>query len=328
MYKLKKSLSLRKVEEKGSAIELTLGWSPYTSKKIIIQCKLLPMLKNLVVGIDDVGLSEKHPEIEKSDRDDLVELLEKNNLLQNINYDGRYSRHLMLYDLILTDAMSVQKQISESVITLIGVGGIGCWTSLNLACLGVGEMRLVDADIVEESNLTRQVLYNESDIGKLKVDIAKDRIESFNSGIVVRKYVEKISSTNEAKNIIEGSDVVILSADFPPGLIQGWTAEACKLLGVQCINAGYLDVTGTVSRLTEPELFFTPCDMSSDPKSEITKIRKVFTDNYKAPSFGPINSMVSSIAAMEAFKVITNYGPEFKQIYIDPFSLEIDLHII
>ena len=328
MYKFKKGLSLRKVEQKGKTIELTLGWSPYTSKKIIIDQKFLPILKDLVIGIDGEGLSEKHPETRKSDRDRLVLFLKDNNILQSIDYQGRYSRHLMFYDLLSSDAASVQKKISESVITVIGVGGIGCWTSLNLACLGVGEIRLVDADIVEESNLTRQVLFSENDIGKRKVDIAKNRIEAFNSGIIVRKYIENISSTNQARNIIENSDVVILSADYPPGLIQGWTAEACKSLEVPCINAGYLDITGTILRLTEPENFFTPGNTVQNTMSEITEIQNVFADNYKAPSFGPINSMVSSIAAMEAFKAIIHYGPEFKEIYIDPLSLEIDSCVI
>ena len=322
MHRLKKTLSLRNAKFSGSFCKLTLGWSPSTSKEITLERKLIPMLKSLIIGIDDVGLSIKHPEIAISERVAFIKLLETNNLLQKTNFIGRYSRHLMLYDLIFHAATHVQKQISRSTITMIGVGGIGCWTSLNLACLGVGEIRLVDSDHVEESNLTRQILYNESDIGKLKVDIAKDRIKSFNSDINIKKYMENINSTDRAEELIEGSDVVVLSADYPPGLIQGWVSEACQRLNIPCINAGYLDITGTISRLSDPQLFFSPVNEKND---EITEIKKAFIQNYQAPSFGPINSLVSSMAALEVFKIITNYGSEYKQIYIDPFSLEVNI---
>ena len=78
-----------------------------------------------------------------------------------------------------------QESLEKSRIAVLGVGGLGGWSALNLACVGVGEMLLVDFDRVEMSNLNRQVLYSESDIGRLKAEAAAERLSAFNSSIQV-----------------------------------------------------------------------------------------------------------------------------------------------
>jgi molybdopterin-synthase adenylyltransferase len=83
----------------------------------------------------------------------------------------RYDRHLQYYALNGLCPIKAQDTLKDLTITLIGVGGIGNWISLNLIGLGIKKIKLVDPDFIEESNLTRQVLFSEEDIGKSKVRV-------------------------------------------------------------------------------------------------------------------------------------------------------------
>jgi hypothetical protein len=85
-----------------------------------------------------------------------------------------------------------QARLESARLVVLGVGGLGGWSALSLACCGVGEMLLVDGDRVEESNLNRQVLYTEADIGRLKVEVAAERLGAFNSRMRLDTVPERV----------------------------------------------------------------------------------------------------------------------------------------
>ena len=98
---------------------------------------------------------------------------------------------------------------------LIGAGGLGCPTALYLAAAGVGTIGLVDADVVDRSNLQRQVLFSEDMIGKPKVEAARERLLSLNPGINVVPHFELITSAN-AMQLMDGYDIIVNGCDnFP-----------------------------------------------------------------------------------------------------------------
>lgn len=105
-----------------------------------------------------------------------------------------------------------QRKINASSVLIIGVGGLGCPVLSYLSAMGVGKLGIVDADIVEIKNLHRQVLYDESDIGRLKVEVAKEKILKQNSGIKITAYPERFTEGN-AKQILKDYDIVIDCCD-------------------------------------------------------------------------------------------------------------------
>ncbi|MGY8804604.1 MAG: HesA/MoeB/ThiF family protein, partial [bacterium] len=138
-------------------------------------------------------------------------------------YD-RYRRHLTLPEM----GYEGQQKLLDSSVLLIGAGGLGCPLALYLAAAGVGQLGLVDDDVVDASNLQRQVLYQTRDIGKLKVEVAKERIQALNPDVDVVTYPLRLTSEN-ALEIFADYDVIVDGTDnFPTRYLSN---DACVILG-------------------------------------------------------------------------------------------------
>lgn len=120
-----------------------------------------------------------------------------------------------------------QERLREASVAVLGAGGLGGRTAYELAACGVGEIRLIDGDRVEMSNLNRQIQYSEADIGSLKAEVMAERLRAFNSNIRVSATCERIESQAELAAFIEGATFVVGSADWPPFVIEGWCNAAC-----------------------------------------------------------------------------------------------------
>ncbi|WP_082928246.1 HesA/MoeB/ThiF family protein [Cupriavidus gilardii] len=112
-------------------------------------------------------------------------------------------------------------------VCIIGLGGVGSTLALSLAASGVGALRLVDGDKIEESNLPRQILYAESTLGQDKSLALKSAILRNNSQTAVDAHVGYISSLDDARDAVGGCDFVALCADQPRFLIRNWVGKAC-----------------------------------------------------------------------------------------------------
>ncbi len=136
----------------------------------------------------------------------------------------RYSRHLLLPEV----GVEGQKRLRRSKVLLVGAGGLGSPTALYLAAAGVGEIGLVDFDEVDLSNLQRQVLYSTADLGRPKLEAARDRLAGLNPGVKVVPVPGHLSSAN-AMDVLRPYDVVIDGTDnFPTRYLVN---DACVLLG-------------------------------------------------------------------------------------------------
>ncbi|MCY3738575.1 MAG: molybdopterin-synthase adenylyltransferase MoeB [Gemmatimonadaceae bacterium] len=123
----------------------------------------------------------------------------------------RYSRHIILPEV----GERGQQELLKAKVLLIGAGGLGCPTALYLAAAGVGTVGLVDADVVDRSNLQRQVLFGEDVLGQPKVEAARDRLLKLNPGIRVEAHQELMTSAN-AMDLIGGYDIIVNGCDnFP-----------------------------------------------------------------------------------------------------------------
>ena len=101
----------------------------------------------------------------------------------------RYSRQIMLPQIDVAG----QERLKNSKVLIVGLGGLGSPTSIYLAAAGIGELTLIDFDKVSLSNLQRQILYNNNDIGRLKIDAARDHLISLNPEVDIRSFDEKLN---------------------------------------------------------------------------------------------------------------------------------------
>ena len=162
---------------------------------------------------------------------------------------ARYSRHLVLSDV----GMEGQKSLKDSSVLVVGAGGLGSPCLLYLAAAGVGHIGIVDGDVVDSSNLQRQIIHGTSTVGVTKCESAKRRINDINPFVQVRLYEEEFTSET-AMRILEGGfdeetgrkyDVVVDGSDnFPTKYLIN---DACDLVGVPWVYSAILAFEGQMS---------------------------------------------------------------------------------
>ena len=125
---------------------------------------------------------------------------------------ARYSRHLLIPEV----GEEGQQRLLDARVLLVGAGGLGSPASLYLAAAGVGTLGIVDADVVDESNLQRQIVHSTDSLGEPKVLSAKRTIEALNPDVVVKPFEERLTSENIDRILAEGWEVIVDGADnFP-----------------------------------------------------------------------------------------------------------------
>jgi molybdopterin-synthase adenylyltransferase len=168
---------------------------------------------------------------------------------------ARYDRQLRYFGDLAggeTSASEHQRRLSEARVAMLGLGGLGSWASYALACCGVGELVLVDGDVVEESNFNRQILYRERDIGRPKADAARDALAEFNSRCRLETVERRLDSVDAVREVIDGSDFVVNGADWPAHDIERWVNAACFGLGVAFISMSHSPPVARIGPLYAP----------------------------------------------------------------------------
>lgn len=145
-----------------------------------------------------------------------------------------------------------QERLREAKVAVLGVGGLGGWAAWALACTGIGEMWLIDGDRVEVSNLNRQILYTEADVGLLKVECAAARLRAFNSAAKITTTARRLESEADIAEFIAGSDVVIDAADWPAHDIERWCNSACFKAEIPYITMSHFPPIARVGPLYVP----------------------------------------------------------------------------
>jgi len=167
---------------------------------------------------------------------------------------GRFDRQLRYFSDITTGPTPSQCQarLESSRVVVLGVGGLGGWSAWSLACCGIGEMVLIDGDRVERSNLNRQTLYREADIGRLKAEAAAERLGAFNSGMRIEAIAERLDGEEAIAKAIEGCDVVVDAADWPAHDIEEWVNSACFAAGIPYVTMSHFPPIARVGPLYVP----------------------------------------------------------------------------
>lgn len=206
----------------------------------------------------------------------------------------RFSRQIVLPQI----GLSGQKKLLNSKVLICGAGGLGSSALLHLAGAGVGEIGIVDFDIVDISNIHRQIIHNQDDVGKLKVISAKEKIELINQKTRVNIFSKKLIPEN-IESIFSDYDLIVDGLDnFKDKFLIN---DTCVKLNKKFIHAGVLGLEGQV--------------MSVDPLTTVN-LRSLFPEGIidqrtscrEIGVLGTCVGIISTIQAHEAIKILTGIG--------------------
>jgi bacteriocin biosynthesis cyclodehydratase domain-containing protein len=195
--------------------------------------------------------------------DEALGLLTGNALLEDAADDARtsprerarYDRQLRYFSDLTSDSLAPsdhQRRLREARVLMLGLGGLGSWASYALACCGVGELGLLDGDLVEESNFNRQILYREHDVGRPKVDAAVEALAAFDSSCRLTPVARRLDSVAAVREEVAGFDFVVNGADWPAHDIERWVNAACFEMGVPFITMSHSPPVARVGPLYVP----------------------------------------------------------------------------
>lgn len=203
----------------------------------------------------------------------------------------RYARHLVLREV----GGPGQQRLKAASVLIVGAGGLGAPAALYLAAAGVGAMIVVDPDVVDHSNLQRQVIYTEADVGRPKAEAAADRLAALNSHIFVAGYDGALNDGN-ADELVAGVDLVLDGTD---DFATRFAVNAA------CVRAGKTLVSGAIGRWTGQVGVFSgqPCYRCLVPE--------IPPDAETCVAVGVVGALagvVGSMMALEAVKLIAQAG--------------------
>lgn len=206
----------------------------------------------------------------------------------------RYSRHIIMPQVGGTG----QRKLLEAKVLLIGAGGLGSPTALYLAAAGVGTLGIVDFDVVDFSNLQRQILHDTDDVGRPKVVSAQETLNDINPDVKIVPYDMKLTSEN-VMEIIDGYDIVVDGSD---------NFATRYLVNDACFLAGKTNVHGSIFLFDGQATVFKPgegcyrCLYPSPPPPGMVP------SCAEAGVFGVLPGIIGSIQAVETIKLILGVG--------------------
>jgi molybdopterin/thiamine biosynthesis adenylyltransferase len=207
----------------------------------------------------------------------------------------RYSRHIILKEV----GGKGQKKLLDGKVLIIGAGGLGSPVALYLAAAGVGTMGIADADVVDVSNLQRQVIHHTTDIGKPKVLSAKEKMEAINPDVKIKVYQTWISAGN-IMDIIKDYDFIIDGTDnFASKFLIN---DACVLAGKPFSHGGVLQFVGQTRTVKPGESTCYRCVFHSPPPKDSVP------GCVGSGVLGVLPGVIGAIQATEAIKYLLGVG--------------------
>jgi adenylyltransferase/sulfurtransferase len=227
----------------------------------------------------------------------------------------RYSRQIMLPQFDIAG----QQTLIASKVLILGLGGLGSPIALYLAAAGVGHLVLCDDDVVDLSNLQRQIIHDTDDIGQLKVDSAERRLKALNPNVVVSKLPRRLTAQT-LKEQAKSLDLVIDGSDnFTTRFMVN---AVCVDTKTPLISGAAIRMEGQVS-VFRPDLDNTPCYRCLYDDHGTAEGETVETCS-ESGVLAPIVGIIGSIVATEAIKVLTSMGDTLagKVLVMDATTME------
>lgn len=222
----------------------------------------------------------------------------------------RYNRQIILKQFDFDG----QEALKQSSILILGAGGLGCASSQYLATAGVGSLTLIDDDVVELSNLQRQVLHHDADVGKKKVFSASESLQQLNPHLEVRTIDQRLSD-EDLKTEIEQHTLVLDASD---------NVETRNQLNRLCYELKTPLVSGAAIRMEGQVSVFTYQDQTQPCYQCLSALfGSAALSCVEAGVMAPVVGIIGAVQAMEAIKVIANYGQakEGKILILDAMTM-------
>ena len=223
----------------------------------------------------------------------------------------RYNRHLIMPEV----GLEGQRALKSSSVLLVGAGGLGAPSATYLAADGVGRIGIVDFDVIEKSNLHRQVLFSEKDIGRSKAEVIKERLLDVNPNASIELHKVRLDSSN-AMEIMRGYDIVVDGTDnFPTRYLVN---DACVFLGKPNVYASLFRFEGQVAVFYAKEGPCYRCLYSEPPPPGLVP------NCAEAGVLGVLPGIVGSIQAAEVIDMILGKGASLvgKLLLIDALDMK------
>ncbi|MDE0163031.1 MAG: molybdopterin-synthase adenylyltransferase MoeB [Acidimicrobiaceae bacterium] len=212
---------------------------------------------------------------------------------------NRYQRHLLVPEV----GEEGQLRLLDAKVLLLGAGGLGSPAALYLAAAGVGTVGIIDMDVVDESNLQRQILHNVDRVGDRKVDSAKKTLTALNPDVDVVTYDTRLGADNVLE-VLDGYDVVVDGADnFPSRYLLN---DASVKLGIPVVHGSIFRFEGQVT-VFDPRNGPTYRDMLPEPPPP-----EMAPSCAEAGVLGVLPGIVGSVQALEAIKLILGVGDSLR----------------
>ena len=207
-----------------------------------------------------------------------------------------------------------QTLLKASKVLIIGAGGLGSPVALYLAVAGVGTLGILDHDRVSTSNFNRQILYEETDEGKLKVDVATNRIRRQNSHVRVEVYPEKISreNYNRALEIVAGYDIVVDACDNMA--TRYLVSDITEQLSIPYVYGAMEGFSGYVSVFNDASSCKRFRDLWPEERQELS---------HEIPAMGVTAGVIGCLQANEVIKQICGFGERLagKLLTVDLYKM-------
>jgi sulfur-carrier protein adenylyltransferase/sulfurtransferase len=222
---------------------------------------------------------------------------------------NRYQRHLLLPEVDVAG----QLKLLDARVLLLGAGGLGSPAALYLAAAGVGTIGIVDMDVVDESNLQRQILHNLDRVGERKVDSAKKTLTAINPDVNVVTHDVRLGADN-VMDILTGYDIVVDGADNFP--VRYLLNDAALKLEVPVVHGSIFRFEGQVTVFKPHDGPCYRCFLPEPPPAELAP------SCAEAGVLGVLPGIVGSIQAVEAIKLILGIGEDLSGRLLAYDSLE------
>ena len=222
----------------------------------------------------------------------------------------------------------LQRGLGKATVAILGCGGLGTWALGGLACAGIGNFILVDDDVVEPSNLNRQVLYVADDVGRPKVRCAGEWVRRFAPKTNVVTHQQRIRAVDDIVPLATTADIVVLLADWPLYELERWTNEACVATstpyvacgqGTPIMKIGPTYVPGRTACFACEE---TQMRTAAPLYDEVVAMRQRNTTD--AMNLGPAAGIVGTLLSLEVMHALLGRPPatEGRAMLLDIQTLE------
>ena len=225
---------------------------------------------------------------------------------------SRYKRHIMLPQV----RKEGQLKLKNSKVLVVGAGGLGCPVAMELACAGVGTIGIIDFDRVDLSNLQRQMIYTEKDVGKSKARVARERLKQMNSNVEVVCIEDKLDEAN-ATEIFEKYDIIVDATDnFDTRYI---ISDTCVKLNKPHVYGAIYEFYGQVAVLGGEGPCLRCIQPEAPKEGEIVEAKDVGV-------LGAVPGVIGSLQVCETLKLILGCGKTLKgrMIFIDMLNMTFD----